>query len=1161
MKKILTILFVFVAANCFAQTKTLLPPTGSSNTISKFPAASSDSVQYLPSKSVNMLPYMAAKRGSATYVDTVNNIPYWYSPSTNTWYTITGGGGDTLTYQPLVIDETLGGGIYTPASPKNIGADTINYIATKSDLSTITNTDSGSITYIVNDTASAPRGGEADGTKYLVTNTPTGTFASRANQIATLTGGVWNYQIPVSQQQVIIDNPSNYFIEVYQGTYPTGTWKQISILWRVGGNNNLGTNSWIGRVDNKPFLIRVHNHQIAKFDIDSSLIMPKYAADSSLIYATWDLNGKFVKGHFTPAIIYVDSVSNNVTNDSSVVFKNGVRRAYPLSAGGSGSTDYVKSGTGIRVDSTGRNYTVNNDTIFMSTRAWRQKGIDSVQANVNLKLNITDTAAINAEIVQLRNGKQNNLILTTTGTSGAATLIGATLNIPQYPGGGGGGGGSKDTVNVANVLSYGADSTGATDATAAINAAINNTLGKNRIYFPHGRYKVTVSHVAGADSTNKKGIIPLSNQELFGDGDATIITIDTTSAFVTFTHPGNVTNGVFYPIFSLKYGQSNVRIHDLAINGNLLKQANFGGNSYHNVSGHGKQIAGIFTEYGSNNQFYNLKIDSCQHQAITDNSSYTIIKNVRATTSGNGGIGFGAGSFNSILENSLITNNYSDNVIFSSNAEGTTVQNNEISWAKFVGAGGGGSFNFDGVYINSSDNIKLINNKIHDNSSFGVELAVTKKSTLEKNTISYNGAASGVVLRGSTIFSNNTLVSNGKLTNGAFDTLYNNNPTTTYAIASQYDTSYPMVVSNNIAYDTGTLQKKFISSYINGTMTGNFIYTPTATSYYQAYGRQFYASSSANGIKSSTEDYTPNLTLDNWQLAEVVGSGTDTFRLRTTANYTVNPISFTGDNILMGREKSSLSQSGLTTSDGYAQLTTLASLVAGHPTALELGNVGSSNDGGSVGAMIRLRGTSHGNNLYLVSRNNENRQLILSAYEGSGGSAQPLVLGTSTSYWWNGYKTQITMFPSGNTAITNSTTIPTDKAGVTFNVIGNAQATAGFNIMKNATLSAQTTSGTVVTYTTGAADSTFEVGGSLTVTSVTGGTVLLQVTWKDESNTTRTKSFYSQGTTTDALSTTDVSSFPPMTIRCKASNTITIATVATSTITFNAEAYIRRVIN
>lgn len=37
------------------------------------------------------------------------------------------------------------------------------------------------------------------------------------------------------------------------------------------------------------------------------------------------------------------------------------------------------------------------------------------------------------------NGKQQSLTLTTTGTSGAATLVGGTLNIPQYSGGGGGG--------------------------------------------------------------------------------------------------------------------------------------------------------------------------------------------------------------------------------------------------------------------------------------------------------------------------------------------------------------------------------------------------------------------------------------------------------------------------------------------------------------------------------------------------------------------------------------------------------------------------------------------------------------------------------------------------------------------------------------------------
>lgn len=43
------------------------------------------------------------------------------------------------------------------------------------------------------------------------------------------------------------------------------------------------------------------------------------------------------------------------------------------------------------------------------------------------------TSAIQTQL----DGKQGSLTLTTTGTSGAATLIGNTLNIPQYSGGSG----------------------------------------------------------------------------------------------------------------------------------------------------------------------------------------------------------------------------------------------------------------------------------------------------------------------------------------------------------------------------------------------------------------------------------------------------------------------------------------------------------------------------------------------------------------------------------------------------------------------------------------------------------------------------------------------------------------------------------------------------
>jgi uncharacterized protein YaiE (UPF0345 family) len=74
----------------------------------------------------------------------------------------------------------------------------------------------------------------------------------------------------------------------------------------------------------------------------------------------------------------------------------------------------TNTGTGITGGTITSSGTIAADTLLLSTRAWRQKGVDSLQANINTK--------------------QNTLTLTTFGTGGVATLVGATLNIPQYQG-------------------------------------------------------------------------------------------------------------------------------------------------------------------------------------------------------------------------------------------------------------------------------------------------------------------------------------------------------------------------------------------------------------------------------------------------------------------------------------------------------------------------------------------------------------------------------------------------------------------------------------------------------------------------------------------------------------------------------------------------------
>lgn len=65
--------------------------------------------------------------------------------------------------------------------------------------------------------------------------------------------------------------------------------------------------------------------------------------------------------------------------------------------------------------------------------------IDLTKSDVGLA-NVDNTSDANKPISTATqtalNAKQNTLSLTTTGTSGAATLVGSTLNIPQYGGGG-----------------------------------------------------------------------------------------------------------------------------------------------------------------------------------------------------------------------------------------------------------------------------------------------------------------------------------------------------------------------------------------------------------------------------------------------------------------------------------------------------------------------------------------------------------------------------------------------------------------------------------------------------------------------------------------------------------------------------------------------------
>lgn len=129
------------------------------------------------------------------------------------------------------------------------------------------------------------------------------------------------------------------------------------------------------------------------------------------------------------------------------------------------------------------------DTAAMMTAAPRvQRFLDSVsnlKSSIAVKVNISDTANMMLaaprvkrfldSVTNLKTSiatKQNTITLTTTGTSGAATLLGATLNIPQYAGA------SQDLQSVTSV---GASTTNTITIIDNVNTDIHSIISPSSI--------------------------------------------------------------------------------------------------------------------------------------------------------------------------------------------------------------------------------------------------------------------------------------------------------------------------------------------------------------------------------------------------------------------------------------------------------------------------------------------------------------------------------------------------------------------------------------------------------------------------------------------------------------------------------------------------------
>jgi len=88
--------------------------------------------------------------------------------------------------------------------------------------------------------------------------------------------------------------------------------------------------------------------------------------------------------------------------------------------------------------STDKNYVTDAQQVVIGNTSGTNTG-DETQATIQSKLGTASTSTsgyLTSTDWSTFNGKQNALTLTTTGTSGAATLVGSTLNIPNYASGG-----------------------------------------------------------------------------------------------------------------------------------------------------------------------------------------------------------------------------------------------------------------------------------------------------------------------------------------------------------------------------------------------------------------------------------------------------------------------------------------------------------------------------------------------------------------------------------------------------------------------------------------------------------------------------------------------------------------------------------------------------